>query len=115
VQSRTVFLVLVGVDAASVRVAHSYFVVTDSDGNILPATPKITKEYQPVAGFRSLPTTPARGSDLPSFYQRASSLSTSFATFNTVFRTCSAVGCSFAPALLAVRYTVAVPEPPQCC
>jgi hypothetical protein len=50
VQSRTVFLVLVGVDAASVRVAHSYFVVTDSDENILPATPKITKEYQPVAG-----------------------------------------------------------------
>jgi len=33
--------VLVGADAASCRVAQSYFLVTDSDGNILSSTPKI--------------------------------------------------------------------------
>ena len=38
--------VLVGVDAASAKVAHSYFLVADSDGNILASTPKITKQYQ---------------------------------------------------------------------
>jgi hypothetical protein len=42
--------VLVGADAASVRVAHSYFVQTDGDGNVLAVTPKITQKYQPVAG-----------------------------------------------------------------
>jgi hypothetical protein len=42
--------VLVGVDAASVRVAHSYFVETDGDGNVLAATPKITNLYHQVAG-----------------------------------------------------------------
>jgi hypothetical protein len=41
--------VLVGVEVTSVRVAHSYFVVTDSAGNVLAATPTITKEYQRVA------------------------------------------------------------------
>jgi hypothetical protein len=37
--------VLVGVDAASVKVAHSYFLLTDGGGNILASTPKITKSY----------------------------------------------------------------------
>jgi hypothetical protein len=37
--------VFVGADAASVRVAHSYFLQTDSDGNITAPSPKITKEY----------------------------------------------------------------------
>jgi hypothetical protein len=37
--------VLVGEDAASAKVAHSYFLVADSDGNISAATPKITREY----------------------------------------------------------------------
>jgi hypothetical protein len=37
--------VLVGVNAASVRVANSYFVVIDSDGSLITATPKITKQY----------------------------------------------------------------------
>jgi hypothetical protein len=37
--------ILVGADAASVTVAHSYFLVTDSKGSILAATPKITKKY----------------------------------------------------------------------
>jgi len=37
--------VLVGVNAASARVAHSYFLVADSDGNISASTPKITRQY----------------------------------------------------------------------
>jgi len=32
-------------DAASVRVAHSYFLVADSNGNIVTSTPKITRHY----------------------------------------------------------------------
>jgi hypothetical protein len=38
--------VFVGVDAASAKVAHSYFLVADSDGNILASTPKIMRQYQ---------------------------------------------------------------------
>jgi len=37
--------ILVGLDAASVKVAHSYFLVADSDGNIVASTPKITRHY----------------------------------------------------------------------
>jgi hypothetical protein len=37
--------VFVGVDAASARVAHSYFLVTDGEGNILTSTPKLTRVY----------------------------------------------------------------------
>lgn len=37
--------VFVAVDAACSKVAHSYFLVTDGDGNIVAATPKITKQY----------------------------------------------------------------------
>jgi hypothetical protein len=37
--------VFVGVDAASAKVAHSYFLVADSDGKIVASTPKITKTY----------------------------------------------------------------------
>jgi hypothetical protein len=37
--------IFVGADAASVRVAHSYFLRMDSDGNITAPSPKITKEY----------------------------------------------------------------------
>jgi hypothetical protein len=36
--------VLVG-GAASAKVAHSYFLVTDNDGNIIASTPKITRQY----------------------------------------------------------------------
>ena len=36
--------ILVGVDAGSVRVANSYFLVVDSDGSLIAATPKITKK-----------------------------------------------------------------------
>lgn len=37
--------VFVGVDAASVKVAHSYFLVADSAGNVLEATPEIIRQY----------------------------------------------------------------------
>ena len=37
--------VFVGVDAASARVAHSYFLMADGDGNILSSTPKVTRRY----------------------------------------------------------------------
>jgi hypothetical protein len=37
--------IFVGPDAASAKVAHSYFLVVDVDGNILASTPKITKQY----------------------------------------------------------------------
>ena len=37
--------VLVGVDAAATRVAHSYFVVADAAGNILGSTPALAKQY----------------------------------------------------------------------
>jgi hypothetical protein len=37
--------VLVGVVAGSARVAHSYFLVTDSDGNVAESTPRIIRRY----------------------------------------------------------------------
>jgi hypothetical protein len=37
--------VFVGVDAASAKVAHSYFLVTDGEGQILTSTPQIAREY----------------------------------------------------------------------
>ena len=37
--------VLVGVNAGSVRIANSYFLKIDSNGNIIASTPKITKQY----------------------------------------------------------------------
>lgn len=37
--------VFVGPDLASLRVAHSFFLVTDGAGNITVSTPKITKQY----------------------------------------------------------------------
>jgi hypothetical protein len=39
--------VLVGADAASAMVAHSYFLKVDGDGNIIESTPKIERP-QPV-------------------------------------------------------------------
>jgi hypothetical protein len=36
---------IVGESAGSVRVAHSYFLVVDSDGRLIGSTPKITKLY----------------------------------------------------------------------
>ena len=37
--------ILAGVDVASVKVVHSYFVVADGDGNIVESSPKIMKQY----------------------------------------------------------------------
>jgi hypothetical protein len=37
--------ILVGLNAASAMVAHSYFLTADSDGNIVASTPKITRQY----------------------------------------------------------------------
>jgi hypothetical protein len=37
--------VLVGRDAASAKVANSYFVEADNDGNVVKSTPKITHQY----------------------------------------------------------------------
>ena len=37
--------ILIGADAASVRVAHSYFLVADDDGKILACTPQISRQY----------------------------------------------------------------------
>jgi hypothetical protein len=37
--------VLVGIDAASTKVAHSYFLVVGNDGNIIASTPAIAKQY----------------------------------------------------------------------
>jgi hypothetical protein len=37
--------VLVGADVASMRVAHSFFLVADEDGNLLQSAPEITKQY----------------------------------------------------------------------
>jgi len=37
--------VIVGVNAGSVRIANSYFLKIGSEGNLINATPKITKQY----------------------------------------------------------------------
>ena len=37
--------VLVGADATSARVANSYYLVADSEGNIIASTPEITRQY----------------------------------------------------------------------
>jgi hypothetical protein len=36
--------VLIGEDPASVRITHSFFLVTDGDGAILASTPEITRQ-----------------------------------------------------------------------
>jgi hypothetical protein len=37
--------VLVGADATSVKIVHSYFIVVDGEGSIVAATPQISKQY----------------------------------------------------------------------
>lgn len=37
--------VLIGEDATSARIANSYFVKADKDGNIVESTPKIMRQY----------------------------------------------------------------------
>jgi hypothetical protein len=37
--------IFVGVDVVTAKVAHSYFLSVDANGNIMESTPKITKQY----------------------------------------------------------------------
>ena len=37
--------VLIGTDTSCLRIAHSYFVTTDGDGNVLSSSPEIAKHY----------------------------------------------------------------------
>ena len=37
--------VFVGADAASSRIAHSFFLAADEDGNIVASAPEITRKY----------------------------------------------------------------------
>jgi hypothetical protein len=37
--------VVVGLDGASPRIAHSYFLVADDDGDIVASTPEISRQY----------------------------------------------------------------------
>jgi hypothetical protein len=37
--------VLIGPDAVSAKVAHSYFLITDGRGTVIASTPTITKQY----------------------------------------------------------------------
>jgi hypothetical protein len=37
--------VFVGTDAASTRIAHSFFLAADEDGNVLASVPDITRTY----------------------------------------------------------------------
>ena len=37
--------VMAGPDAATVRIAHSYFVTADGDGNLVASSPPITRVY----------------------------------------------------------------------
>jgi hypothetical protein len=41
--------VIVGTDLVTAKVAHSYFVVADSDGKVLTVAPAITRTYGPQA------------------------------------------------------------------
>lgn len=41
--------ILVGADVVSAKVAQSYFVVADDDGNIVTSTPEIIRKYRPAA------------------------------------------------------------------
>ena len=52
--------VLVGADFVSAKVAHSYFIVTDENGNIITSAPQIARKYRPA----TLPVPVAKG-DLP--------------------------------------------------
>jgi hypothetical protein len=47
--------VLVGIDFVSAKVAHSYFVVADSAGNIIRSNPQINREYRPALLARPVP------------------------------------------------------------
>jgi hypothetical protein len=37
--------VLLGADAVSIRIAHSFFLAVDGNGNVVESTPAITRQY----------------------------------------------------------------------
>ena len=37
--------IFVGADAATARIAHSFFLVADGDGKVVDSNPRITKQY----------------------------------------------------------------------
>jgi hypothetical protein len=45
--------VLVGLDAASARVANSYFLVVEGNGTIVASTPLLTRKYGPASEVAS--------------------------------------------------------------
>jgi hypothetical protein len=47
--------VFVGADAASTRIAHSFFLSTDEDGNIIASAPAITRKYLEMADTAGRP------------------------------------------------------------
>jgi hypothetical protein len=48
--------VFVGDDAASARVAHSYFLTTGSEGNFAACSPEISKQYHPAVKVAEVAT-----------------------------------------------------------
>ena len=47
--------VLLGANFASAKVGYSYFVVADSDGNIIASNPIVTRKYRPLTATGPLP------------------------------------------------------------
>jgi hypothetical protein len=47
--------VLVGADASSIKIAHSYFLVADGNGNIVTSTPELTRMLYPAATVTTEP------------------------------------------------------------
>jgi hypothetical protein len=42
--------VFTGDDATAIRIAHSYFLEADGQGNIIASTPVIARKYEPAGG-----------------------------------------------------------------
>lgn len=51
----------VGADAVSTRIAHSFFLSTDEDGNIIASAPAITRKYSGMAATAGSPPLLADG------------------------------------------------------
>jgi len=50
--------VFVGLDAASAKVANSFFLVADDDGKIIASTPTIQRQYSPLVDRVLAPSAP---------------------------------------------------------
>jgi hypothetical protein len=53
--------VFVGADVSSTRIAHSFFLSTDEDGNIIASAPALTKKYSEMANTAGSPPLMADG------------------------------------------------------